>query len=143
MKTLNKSIILASLVSNPNAVKKALVILYRRQTADEQKHRDTKHSNKQGFNTAHAKEGTRLARKILAGENLSLFELKTGFRIASYYAGTQLLEAAKVKRDVKASEQGRSSDAIFAARIANLDPFNQNVKATPRQVRDFISVFGE
>ena len=142
MKTLTKSTILASLVSNPNAVKKALVILYHRQTADEQKHRDTKYDNKQGFNTAHAKEGTRLARKILAGENLTYFELRSGYRIASYYAGTQLLVAAKIK-------QGRSKDAIMAmdrsiaARIANLDPFNQNVRATPRQVRDFIAVFGE
>ncbi len=136
MKTLNRATIINALTTNPNAVKKALVLLYERQTEDEQSRRDTYHANAQGFNTAHAKEGTRLAKKVLSGQAWTLAELSAGFRIASYYAGTQLLEAAKVK-------QSRGKDAIFAARIAMKDPFQKNPRATPKEVKAFISVFGE
>ena len=136
MKTLNRATIINALTTNPNAVKKALVLLYERQTEDEQSRRDTYHANAQGFNVPHAKEGTRLARKILAGDELSIGELTKGYRIACYYAGTQLLQAAIAK-------QGRTSDAIFAARIAMKDPFQKNPRATPKEVKAFISVFGE
>jgi hypothetical protein len=142
MKTLNRATIINALTTNPNAVKKALVLLYERQTEDEQSRRDTYHANAQGFNVPHAKEGTRLARKILAGDELSIGELTKGYRIACYYAGTQLLQAAITK-------QGRTSDAIMAmdrsiaARIAMKDPFQKNPRATPKEVKAFISVFGE
>ena len=143
MKTLNRATIINALTTNPNAVKKALVLLYERQTEDEQSRRDTYHANAQGFNVPHAKEGTRLARKILAGDELSIGELTKGYRIACYYAGTQLLQAAITKQEAAITKQGRSSDAIFAARIALQDPFQTRTLATKQELRAFMSVFGE
>ena len=48
-----------------------LLILYRRQTEDEQETKETKWKNRRGFMSSHAVNGSRIAQAILAGEQLS------------------------------------------------------------------------
>jgi len=45
-----------------------LLILYRRQTEDEQETKETKWKNRRGFMSSHAVNGSRIAQAILAGE---------------------------------------------------------------------------
>ena len=49
----------------------ALLVLYRRQTEDERDEKDTKYKNKRGFMSSHAVNGSRLAEKVISGEELS------------------------------------------------------------------------
>jgi hypothetical protein len=118
---ITKATILRSLTTNPRAVQKALVGLYLRQTADEQSSRTTRHTNGRGFNHYHAKEGSRLARLIISGVGLTPGELSKGREIACYYAGTQLLEAAKLKAARKLD------DLRLANHLAKVDPFQKTV----------------
>jgi hypothetical protein len=97
-----KHTVVHALMTNPLAVEKALVMLYDRQTEDEQSHTTTKHDNRRGFNTAHAKRGSYLAKWIKSGRRLTGRFVDEGRQIALYYAGTQLLAAAKVKAARKA-----------------------------------------
>ena|ERR1035438_4243282 len=120
MKTPNRSTILQSLMTNSKAVEKAIVLLYDRQTSDEQSSRSTKHTNRKGFNSAHAKIGTYYAKWVLSGKSLTGYHYLKAREIACYYAGTQLLEAAKVK-------SASSDDTFLAARIAKLCPFQKTV----------------
>jgi hypothetical protein len=48
-----------------------LVVLYNRQTEDEQDTKETKWRNKMGFMSSHAVHGTRIAQLVVAGETLS------------------------------------------------------------------------
>jgi len=48
-----------------------LLVLYRRQTEDERETKDTKWKNKRGFMSSHAVNGSRLAEKVIAGEELT------------------------------------------------------------------------
>lgn len=59
------------LTMNDRAVERAIVAIYRRQTADEQSAGDTKHSNGIGFNGADARLGSYYARWILSGRSLT------------------------------------------------------------------------
>ena len=49
----------------------AMLVLYRRQTEDEQETSETKWKNRRGFMSSHAVHGTRIAKALLAGEPLS------------------------------------------------------------------------
>jgi len=49
----------------------ALLVLYRRQTEDERDEKDTKWKNKRGFMSSHAVNGSQLAEKVIAGEELT------------------------------------------------------------------------
>jgi hypothetical protein len=100
-----KQHIVELLLTRDAALARALVVLNNRQTADEQRSEETKHSNQRGFNAAHAKRGTSMAN----------FFQRTGFltprqmawwraparvggqtaRIAMY--AEQLLDEAKIK----------------------------------------------
>jgi hypothetical protein len=51
--------------------KEAIVILFALQTSWEQDTASTKDKNRQGFMSSHAVNGSKVARKIIAGENLS------------------------------------------------------------------------
>jgi len=135
MTTISRASIIQALNSNNQAVERAMVILYNGQTSDEKSVRATHHTNKRGFNTAHAKLGTYYAKWVLSGKNLTGHHLTKAREIAIYYAGTQLLQAALVK-------QNRTKDAILAARISLLDPFSHNPTATNREIQAFMSVFG-
>lgn len=52
------------------AVAKALVILYKNQTDDEQRHAETKYSNSIGFTSSDARFGTRCAKYFIKNKNL-------------------------------------------------------------------------
>jgi hypothetical protein len=92
-----KHTVVHALMTNPRAVEKAIVMLYDWQTEDEQSSRNTKHDNRRGFNTAHAKIGSYMARWIKSGRQLTGSYVSQARQIALYYAGTQLLAAAKMK----------------------------------------------
>jgi hypothetical protein len=60
--------------------RRALLVLYRRQTEDEQHARKTKHDNDRGFNQPDARRGSELARRVLAGgllEPKEVIEVRT------------------------------------------------------------------
>ena len=65
----SKEQIVDALRNNDRALYKALVLLNRRQTPDEQASEMTRYVNRRGFNAAHAKRGTSMAN----------FFLRTGF----------------------------------------------------------------
>lgn len=91
---MDKATIMAALVRNPAAVEKAIVLLYRLQTADEQTTQSTKHTNGQGFSMTHAATGAYYAKWILGGKHLTGKHLVKAREITMHYAGTQLLRAA-------------------------------------------------
>jgi len=124
MTIISRSAIIHALRSNPLAVEKAILILYEGQTADEKVLRGTHHDNRKGFNTAHAKLGSYYAKWILSGKKLTSHHLAKAREIAIYYAGTQLLQAAKEKQKIK---RERTQDAILSARISLRDPFQKTV----------------
>ena len=63
--------ILAQLATDRDFRVTSLLVLYRRQTEDEQETKETKYKNRRGFMSSHAVNGTRIAQAILAGEELS------------------------------------------------------------------------
>lgn len=66
-----KSQVKARLEADADFRVEALLVLYRRQTEDEQDAKDTKYKNKRGFMSSHAVNGTNLAEKVIAGEELT------------------------------------------------------------------------
>lgn len=64
------------LVNSDEAVKRALVSIYRRQTEDEQACRKVRHQNQKGFTAAHARIGSKLACQVIRGNNLSQEEMQ-------------------------------------------------------------------
>jgi hypothetical protein len=82
--------------SNPKWVERAIVVLYERQTADEQRSSTTKVSNGMGFAACDARVGTYMAKWILSGKHLDGTWLDRARRMAKKYI-RQLLEAAAKK----------------------------------------------
>jgi hypothetical protein len=82
--------------TNPKAVSRALIVLYNRQTSDEQSSHSTSHLNGRGFNGADAAFGTSLAKQVLAGRYLSNKQLVFARKMVIKYA-KQLLEEAMNK----------------------------------------------
>jgi hypothetical protein len=68
---LTKAQIKERLDSDPEFRKQAMVILYTLQTEYEQATNQTLNKNRQGFMSSHAVNGSRVARKIKAGEELT------------------------------------------------------------------------
>lgn len=66
-----KKEIACRLASDETFTLDCLVILYQRQTVDEADTSTTKYKNAKGFMSSHAVHGTRLAKAVLAGEELS------------------------------------------------------------------------
>ena len=64
MKTYTRNDIDNILRSNDRAVERAMVVLFNRQTQDEQQSADTNHHNGRGFCSCDARAGTRFARFI-------------------------------------------------------------------------------
>jgi len=73
---LNKESIQQLLETNDKAVARALVVLYKHQTRDEQIQEDTKYRNGEGFRPCHARMGTSMA----------TFYLRTGYLSAKQVA---------------------------------------------------------
>lgn len=100
---LTREIITELLLKNDRAVERALVILFERQTLDEQASRTTKWANGRGFGAYDAEIFSSFARQILKGWTLSQKQLaccrkkstRGSVRIARYWR--QLIEAADVK----------------------------------------------
>lgn len=81
---------------NDQAVNRAMVVLYERQTLDEQATVSTQHRNGQGFSAAHVRLGTYYARYVLRGRRLTERHLERARKIALHYT-KQLCEAANAK----------------------------------------------
>jgi aspartate/tyrosine/aromatic aminotransferase len=67
----SKAQLKARLVAEPDFRKEAVVILFALQTEYEQNTASTLDRNRRGFMSSHSVHGTRIAKKILAGEELS------------------------------------------------------------------------
>ena len=62
IKTWKREEINALLEKSDRAVERAMIVLFERQTADEQQQADTNHQNNRGFASCDARAGTRFAR---------------------------------------------------------------------------------
>lgn len=93
----NKDSILRLLDTNDRAVERAIVVLFDRQTVDEQRDSDTKHLNHRGFRANHASKGSYYARWVRSGRQLTGHHLDNARKIAKHYH-RQLLEAIEAKR---------------------------------------------
>lgn len=83
---MNKTQVIALLMSNDRAVEKAIVALYHRQTVDEQHTSSTVHPNGRGFNAFHAERGTYWAKWVISGRRLTGRHLVGAREMACYYA---------------------------------------------------------
>lgn len=92
----NEAKIRKLLNESTEAVERALVAIYERQTADEKATSDTRHNNSRGFSACHAKRGSYYARWIKSGKHLSGQHVQKGRAIALHYV-SQLLDIAKSK----------------------------------------------
>lgn len=90
-----KKEIIAQLATDPEACKQALVVLFNRQTAHEQDTASTLSRNKAGFMSSHAVHGTRIAKLIIAGEDLSEEDVARCQTIAPRYSKQLAAEARK------------------------------------------------
>lgn len=73
------------IATDDDFVKECLVIMYRRQTTDEQEEKDTKYRNKRGFMSSHAVRGTELALKVVADEWINPEEMELARSIVKSY----------------------------------------------------------
>ncbi len=78
---------------NPQAVERAVVAIYQRQTDDERERDETRHDNGVGFSAFHAHMGGYYARWVLSGRRLSGPHLDKARRMMQRYVG-QLMEIA-------------------------------------------------
>ncbi|MCR4330427.1 MAG: hypothetical protein NUV49_00910 [Patescibacteria group bacterium] len=83
----NKENIKALINRNDTALKRAVVVIFERQTLDEKQTESTRHSNNRGFNHADAKCGTYYARWILGGRQLTGLHLDKARRMMQKYCG--------------------------------------------------------
>ncbi len=83
---MNKTQIIALLMSNDRAVERAIVALYHRQTVGEQRTSSTVESNGRGFNAFHAERGTYWAKWVIGGRRLTGRHLAAARTMACYYA---------------------------------------------------------
>lgn len=113
--------ILRLIRNNPVAVGRAMVALYKRQTADEQRAGVTVHTNGRGFSAADASKGTRYARWVLAGNQLTGPYLAHAQELARKYLG-QLVEIAAdnrvmTRRDALAKAANAEWEALESAKF--------------------------
>jgi hypothetical protein len=119
MTKFNKTDILNLINTNDKAVYRALVVLFERQTADEQSSEATNHLNGMGFNGTDARFGSSLAKQVIAFEKgeskyrypLSRTQLEAARKMVRKYAG-QLAKVANAK--AAAAKPTDDVDAIIA-----------------------------
>jgi hypothetical protein len=92
--------IVALLDSNDQAVLRALVVLYDRQTQDEREMSETVHHNERGFSAFHARQGSCLARLVLSGRSLWPEQLERARHLVRKYA-QQLADEANAKDELR------------------------------------------
>jgi hypothetical protein len=88
--------LLQGLEVNPKWVERAIVVLYERQTADEQRTSSTKVHNGRGFASCDARAGTYMAQWILSDNRLSGIWLERARKMAKKYI-RQLMEEVELK----------------------------------------------
>lgn len=125
---LTKEIIVNMLKTDKRAVARALVVLHRRQTYDEQAQEGTRYLNGRGFRPCHARMGSSMAKQFERNGFLSDKQIeywrkpdKTGaMRIGIYWA--QLLEEAELKAKeqvpIRIADAPPRSKSSFHATIA-------------------------
>lgn len=96
----NKWNIRAKLATDFKWCRRALIVLYQRQTADEQSATRTKHDNDRGFNQPDAPLGSRLARKAMTPQLFEPNEVIAARKLLMKYAG-QLARIANEKERAK------------------------------------------
>lgn len=97
MKDWNKGHVIELLLTNNEAVERAILSLYKRQTADEQNCQETLHSNGVGFSGAHAHLGTYYAKWILSGRHLTGKHLEKARAMTLKYTD-QLLDEIRTRQ---------------------------------------------
>ncbi len=94
-----KTTIKAKLLSNPDWVERAILVLYERQTADEQVAQETGHDNNMGFNKPDATRMSFVAEFLKSGKHLTREKaLNVYGRRLQKYAG-QLARIAIAKQN--------------------------------------------
>ena len=86
------------------AVERAVVAIYRRQTQDEQQTDETRHRNGIGFAACHAGRGSYYARWVLSGRHLDGLHLEKARRMMRSYAGQLAAIAAEHSPQVEERE---------------------------------------
>jgi hypothetical protein len=86
-----------ALLTRDDAVERALVAIFNRQTEDEKRSEDTKHTNTVGFSSSDAKLGTYYAKWVLSGKHLTGSHLERARKMAHKYR-RQLTEQANIGR---------------------------------------------
>lgn len=93
------------LTMNDRAVERAIVAIYNRQTEDEKREGDTRHTNGIGFSGADARLGTYYAKWVLKGNSLTGNHLMKARLMAHKYV-RQLAEiaTARIEREAIQAE---------------------------------------
>lgn len=103
-----KNTIAAKLLCDPKWVEKAILVLYDRQTSDEQAGGETRHDNAQGFTSADAKRMSFVAEFLKSGKHLTREKaLGTYGHRLQKYAG-QLARIAIAKQDAEQASKAPS-----------------------------------
>lgn len=101
---INTESIKALLLSNDRAVERAIIVIFNRQTSDEQEAGHTSHHNGKGFNAFDAESGTYYARWIQRGNSLTGRHLVRARKMSLRYV-RQLVEEAQIKATSSQSTQ--------------------------------------
>lgn len=105
----NEAKIAKLLNTNDQAVGRAIIAIYDRQTQDEKATSNTRHTNGRGFRANHASKGSYYARWCLGGRKLTGHHLDNARKIALHYV-RQLAEVANARESgelvVKSIDRG-------------------------------------
>lgn len=96
--------------ADADGVGRAVVLVYNRQTRDEQQAEETKHRNGVGFNGSDARLGSYYAEWVLGGRKLDGRHLERCRAMLRKYCG-QLAEEAEQRRAERAAQGNVSSAA--------------------------------
>jgi hypothetical protein len=92
----NKETVTTLLMSNSKAVEHAILVVYKNQTADEQRSETVKYHNGEGFLPMHARRGTYYANWINSGKHLNGRHLEIARTMTLKYT-RQLIDAINAK----------------------------------------------
>jgi hypothetical protein len=96
-----KEEIKTSLANDPRWIERGLIVLYERQTMDEQETEETRHENGVGFNSSDARYLTYCSKFVLSGQHLSGKHLEKVKRmLPKYWKQILTLIQEKAKNEV-------------------------------------------
>lgn len=125
--------------TNDKALKRAIVLIHNNQTEEEKNKEESLEDNLTGFSKIDAKEMGEIARKILAGRELTDGEISKSRNKMKKYWRQLMLISKKQARDKKAREQMELESKIDEERSARLDLFREYNEALRRCVEEGIS----